>query len=60
MSGKGGQCAGLTLPPSCVDSLEILGDASSWNPNGTSSPVQELLYLDVLQDRMVIIGCIST
>ena len=36
---KGGPCVKLTtLPPSCVDSLHILG-ASTWSPKGFSSPV---------------------
>jgi hypothetical protein len=31
--GKGGRCVGLTtLPPSCVDYLEIWEPQPSWNP----------------------------
>jgi hypothetical protein len=38
--GKDGQCVGLTtLPPSCVDCLEILGASTSWNPKGLSRRV---------------------
>jgi len=35
--GKGSRCIGLTLPPSCVDCLEI------WDPcpPGTRGPVQD-------------------
>ena len=33
--GKGGQCVGLTtLPPSCVDCLEILEHQPPWKPQG--------------------------
>jgi hypothetical protein len=33
--GKGGRCVGLTtLPPSCAESLEILGASASWGPKG--------------------------
>jgi len=36
----GGRCIGLTtLPPSCVDCLEILGASISWNPQDLSRPV---------------------
>ena len=31
--GKGDQCVGLiTVPPLCVDCIEILGGSNSWNP----------------------------
>jgi len=44
--GKGGRCMGLTtLPPSCADCSEILGASNSWNPQGLSGLVIELLYL---------------
>jgi hypothetical protein len=37
LGDKGGRCVGVTtLPPSCVDCLEILGASSSWNPQGLS------------------------
>jgi len=42
---KGGPCVELTtLPPSCVDSLEILG-ASTWIPKGFFGPVIGQLYV---------------
>jgi hypothetical protein len=41
--GKGGRCIGLTnLPPSCADCLRA---SNSWNAQGLSKPVMELLYL---------------
>jgi hypothetical protein len=44
--GKDGRCVGLTtLPPSCVDCLEILGASTFWNPKGLSRPVAGKLYL---------------
>jgi hypothetical protein len=33
-AGKGHGCLGLTSPPSCADSLEILGASTCWNPRG--------------------------
>ena len=45
LRGKGGRCVGLTtLPHSCTDCLQNLGDSNSWNPQGLSRPVQGLLY----------------
>jgi len=39
---NGGRCIGLTtLPPSCADCRA----STSWNPQGLSRPVMELLYL---------------
>ena len=43
--GKGGQCIQLTLPPSCVNCLEIWEPQTSWNPLGLSRPVMGLLLL---------------
>jgi len=41
-----GWCIGLTtLPPSCADSLEIMGASISWNPQDLSRPVMGLFYL---------------
>jgi hypothetical protein len=38
--GKDDRCLGLTtLPPSCVDCLEILGAWTSWNPKDLSTTV---------------------
>jgi len=35
--GKGGWCIGLTtLPPSCVDCVEVLGASTPSNPKGLS------------------------
>jgi len=46
MGGKNGRCVGLTtLPPSCADCHEILGDSTSWIPHGLSRPVLGYLYL---------------
>ena len=46
LGGKGGRCVGLpTLPPSCVGCPEILGESTSWKPQGLSRPVMGLLYL---------------
>jgi len=46
MRDKGGQCVGLTtLPPSCVDFLEIWATQPPENLRGLSRPVIELLYL---------------
>ena len=40
LGGKGGRCVGpTTLPPSCADSLKILGPSTSWSPEGLSRPV---------------------
>ena len=40
LGSKGGRCERLTtLPPSCVDCLEIWGASTSWNPQGLSRPV---------------------
>jgi hypothetical protein len=44
--GKGGQCIGLsTLPPSCVNCLEVLGASTSWILKDLSSPVMGQLCL---------------
>jgi hypothetical protein len=46
LGGKDGRCLGLTtLPPSCVDYLEIWWVSTSWNPVGQSRRVMGLLYL---------------
>jgi hypothetical protein len=38
---KGGLCMGLTtLPPSCADCLEILGNSAFWIPKNLSRPFQ--------------------
>ena len=38
--GKGGRCIGLTtLPPSCVNCVEILEASTSWSRKGLSRPV---------------------
>ena len=43
---KCGRCAGLTtLPSSCAHCLEIWKPQSSWNPQGLSRHVMELLYI---------------
>jgi hypothetical protein len=45
LGGKGGRCVGLTtLPPSYADCLEIW-ETTSWNPQGLSRPVMELLSI---------------
>ena len=41
----GGWVTLTTLPPSCVDCLEILGNSAFWSPKGLSKPLQEKLYL---------------
>jgi hypothetical protein len=53
--GQGGQCIGLTLPPSCAECLEILVAPTSWNPQGMSRPVQGLLYLFHLTSRLILL-----
>ena len=41
LGGKGGRCLGLTtLPPSCADCLQILGNSAFWIPKSLSRPVQ--------------------
>jgi hypothetical protein len=45
LGGKGGQCARLTLPPSCANCLEIWEPQSCGTPQGLSRPVMGLLYL---------------
>jgi hypothetical protein len=43
--GKCGRCVGMTtLPPSCADSLEILGVSNSLSPKGLSRSVMGLRY----------------
>ena len=38
--GGGVKAAGAEgLPPSCADSVEILGASTSWSPKGLSRPV---------------------
>jgi hypothetical protein len=45
LGGKCGRCVGLTtLPPSCVDRLEILGASTSCSPKGLSRPVKGWLF----------------
>jgi hypothetical protein len=45
LGGKGGRCIGLTtLPPTCANSLEIVGASPSPSPKGLSRPVYGLLY----------------
>ena len=47
LEGKGGRCAVLTtLPPSCADCLDILGNSTSWSPEGLDRPVMgQLLHI---------------
>lgn len=43
--GTGGRCLGLNpLPPSCAQCLR-LGDSTSWRPNDTFRPAEEMLYI---------------
>jgi hypothetical protein len=45
---KGGRCVGLTnLPPSCANSLEVLGASNSWSRKGPSRPLMECYVLDL-------------
>jgi len=47
--GRGGPVLRATLPPSCVDCLEILGASTSWSPkavnacNGIALPLHFIL-----------------
>jgi len=46
LGGKNGRCLGMTtLPLSCVDCHEILGDSTSCSPQCLSRPVMGCLYL---------------
>jgi hypothetical protein len=45
LGSNGGRCIGLTtLPPTCANSLEIVGASLSPNRKGLSRPVYGLLY----------------
>jgi hypothetical protein len=58
--GKGGRCVGLTTLPTYVNSLEILGGSTSWNPEGLSRPVMELFITVYTCDQVNKMGPLSS
>ena len=51
LRGKGGRCVWLvTLSPSRVNFLEILGASTYWKPRGLPRPVAGELYLYVYDE----------
>ena len=47
MAANGGQCVGLTLPPSCVHRLGIWETQPPGTLRARNRPLQGLLYLSV-------------